>query len=128
MKILVTGGTGAVGPAAVKRLVQHGHQVKVIGRRAGTDIDPVDIEGAEYQQCDVNDFPSLREQVKGMEGIVHLAAIPYPGGAPGLLVRFPHVRRRGPAGACGLRRHVHLVAPDHSGPGRGVLSARERGS
>ncbi len=78
MRILVTGGTGNVGRAAVQRLVEHGHQVRVIGRRAD-----LGIEGAEYQQCDITDFDCLRQQVVGMEGIVHLAAIPYPGGAPG---------------------------------------------
>lgn len=78
MKILVTGGTGNVGRAAVQRLVEHDHQVRVIGRRPD-----LEIEGAEYRQCDITDYDGLREQVRGMEGIVHLAAIPYPGGAPG---------------------------------------------
>lgn len=78
MRILVTGGTGSVGRAAVARLVEHGHQVKVIGRRAG-----MDIEGADYDVCDINDFAALRQQVRGMEGIVHLAAIPNPALGPG---------------------------------------------
>jgi nucleoside-diphosphate-sugar epimerase len=78
MKILVTGGTGTVGRTAVQRLVQNGHQVRVIGRRTN-----VEIEGAEYQPCDITDFDGLRQQVTGMGGIIHLAAIPAPGGAPG---------------------------------------------
>lgn len=78
MKILVTGGTGNVGRTAVARLVRNGHTVRVIGRRADVTID-----GAEYRACDTTDFESLREQVRGMEGIVHLAAIPWPGGGPG---------------------------------------------
>jgi nucleoside-diphosphate-sugar epimerase len=52
--------------------------VKVVDRHA-----PVEIAGAEYVQCDINDFKALRDQVRGQEGIVHLAGIPYPGGAPG---------------------------------------------
>ena len=78
MRILVTGGTGNVGRATVRRLVNNGHQVRVIGRRAG-----VEIEGAEYASCDITDFDALQQQVSGMEGIVHLAAIAYPGGSPG---------------------------------------------
>jgi nucleoside-diphosphate-sugar epimerase len=78
MKILVTGGTGNVGRTAVARLIRNGHQVRVIGRRAD-----VAIEGTEYRVCDTTDFQSLREQVRGMEGIVHLAAIPWPAGGPG---------------------------------------------
>ena len=78
MKILVTGGIGNVGRTLVALLVQHGHQVKVVDRHA-----PVEIAGVEYAQCDINDFKALREQARGQEGIIHLAAIPYPGGAPG---------------------------------------------
>jgi len=77
MKILLTGGTGNVGRTAVTHLVDNGHTVRVIGRRSGVTID-----GAEYVVCDTTDYPSLREQVRGMDGIVHLAAIPWPGGAP----------------------------------------------
>lgn len=74
MKVLVTGGLGEVGREAVKRLVASGHEVKVIGRRPD-----MAVEGGEYQSCDITDYASLREQVKGIEGIVHLAAIPNPG-------------------------------------------------
>jgi len=78
MKVLVTGGTGEVGRSAVARLVRNGHEVKVIGRREG-----LTIEGGEYQVCDTTDYASLREQIRGTEGVVHLAAIPYPAGGPG---------------------------------------------
>ncbi len=70
MKVLVTGGTGDVGRAAVERLVRSGHDVRVIGRRQGFAI-----EGADYRSCDVRDYGGLREQVRGREAIVHLAAI-----------------------------------------------------
>lgn len=73
MRVLVTGGNGNVGKAAVARLVKNGFSVKVIGRTAG-----VEISGAEYEVCDINDYPHLREAVRGFEAIVHLAAIPSP--------------------------------------------------
>jgi len=87
MRILLTGGTGNVGRAAVARLVQNGHDLRVIGRRAYDDLDHERLgegffDGAEYVQCDINDYDALRDQVRGMEGIVHLAAIPHPGGGP----------------------------------------------
>ena len=78
MKVLVTGGTGNVGRTAVAYLLQQGYQVRVIGRRPN-----VTIEGAEYLQCDVNDFDRLLECTKGMEAIVHLAAIANPAFGPG---------------------------------------------
>lgn len=74
MRVLVTGGTGAVGREAVKRLVAHDHDVTVIGRRPG-----LNIEGAAYKQCDIVDFARLTEVIEGMDTIVHLAAIPNPG-------------------------------------------------
>jgi nucleoside-diphosphate-sugar epimerase len=77
MRILVTGGTGNVGRALVARLVRHGHQVRVMGRRAGASI-----EGAEYSQCDMTDFGGVRERVRGCQAVAHLAAIAGPGGGP----------------------------------------------
>jgi nucleoside-diphosphate-sugar epimerase len=73
MKILVTGGLGVVGKPVVRRLVQSGHQVRVIDRQAGECV-----EGVECIPCDVTDFTAVREQVRGMQAIVHLAAIPAP--------------------------------------------------
>jgi hypothetical protein len=74
MQILLTGGSGSVGKSVVDRLVNHGYRVRVIGRK--TDVQ---IEGAEYQSCDITDFPHLRETIRGCEAVVHLAAIPNPG-------------------------------------------------
>jgi nucleoside-diphosphate-sugar epimerase len=76
MNILLTGGTGSVGKAAVARLVTNGHAVRVIGRRPG-----VEIPGAEYAVCDITDYVSLRQHAAGRDAIVHLAAIPGPGRA-----------------------------------------------
>ena len=74
MRVLVTGGTGAVGREATKRLVARGFEVTVIGRRPG-----MVIEGATYKQCDIVDFAGISKVVKDVDTIVHLAAIPNPG-------------------------------------------------
>lgn len=73
MRVLVTGGSGSVGKAVIERLVKHGYAVRVIGRRAD-----LSFEGAEYQPCDINDFPRLREVIRGCDAVVHLAALPNP--------------------------------------------------
>ncbi len=78
MNILVTGGTGTVGRAAVARLVENGHRVRVVGRR-----EKIVIEGAEYLSRDINDFGHLRSAMEDMGGVVHLAAIIHPSLAPG---------------------------------------------
>ena len=73
MNALVTGGTGTVGRLMVSRLLRGGHRVRVIGVE-----EDADVGDAEYHQCDITDFASVREPVRGMEGVVHLAAIPHP--------------------------------------------------
>lgn len=73
MRILLTGGSGSVGKAVVDRLVQSGHSVLVIGRKPG-----LQFEGAQYESCDVNDYPRLRQVIRGCEAVVHLAAVPNP--------------------------------------------------
>jgi nucleoside-diphosphate-sugar epimerase len=78
MKILVTGGLGLVGSAVVERLVQNHHQVTIFDRPPQTDI-----EGITYISGDVTDFASIRQAVSGQQAIIHLAAIPHPGGTPG---------------------------------------------
>ena len=87
MNILLTGGTGDVGRATVVRLVRNGHRVRVIGRRAYDELDHERLgegffDGIEYAQCDVNDYDALRGQVRGMDGIIHLAAIRQPMASP----------------------------------------------
>ena len=73
MKILVTGATGNVGRAAVALLVQKGHTITVVGRRAGLVVD-----GATYAACDITDYPELARHARGCDAIVHLAAYPNP--------------------------------------------------
>jgi nucleoside-diphosphate-sugar epimerase len=86
MKILVTGGAGKIGHVAVQQLLEHGHEVLALGRRPKTELEPARvaaIEGAEYQQVDITDYAALRPQLEGMDGVVHLAALTYPGAGPG---------------------------------------------
>lgn len=78
MRVLITGGTGAVGRATVERFVDKGWEVRVIGRRSD-----VNIPGADYRVCDITNYAELREQVRGCHTIVHLAAVPNPRVVPG---------------------------------------------
>jgi NAD(P)-dependent dehydrogenase (short-subunit alcohol dehydrogenase family) len=78
MRVLITGGTGAVGKATVERCVRNGWDVRVVGRRAN-----MDTPGAEYQTCDITNYEDVRNQVRGFDAIVHLAAIPNPRVSPG---------------------------------------------
>jgi NAD(P)-dependent dehydrogenase (short-subunit alcohol dehydrogenase family) len=79
VKVLVTGATGRVGRPAVARLASRGHEVLAVGR-----APTADIPGARYAPCDLFDARALADAMTGADAVVHLAAIPGPGGF------FPH--------------------------------------
>jgi nucleoside-diphosphate-sugar epimerase len=59
-RIAITGGTGFVGGHLAERLRQEGHEVIVIGRRAGIDV---------------TDASALARNFAGCEAVVHCAGI-----------------------------------------------------
>jgi UDP-glucose 4-epimerase len=105
MRVLITGGTGIVGKSTTERLIRSGHDVRVIG------IEPdVTISGAEYVQCDIQDYNAVLEQTRGCEGIIHLAAIRNPMLAPASDIFQVNVAGTfnvfEAAAACGIKRIV----------------------
>jgi len=84
MKVLVTGSGGKVGRATVAALTQAGHEVRA------TDLFPPvferpDDDAPEYIQADVTDAGDMFAVVRGMDAVVHAAALPEPTKNP------PHV-------------------------------------
>ena len=74
MKVVVTGGTGFVGPKVVHALRARGHDVRVLVRnpdRAKT----LKAWGCELATGDVTDASSLRAAAEGCEALVHLVSI-----------------------------------------------------
>ncbi len=74
MKVLVTGGTGFVGPHIVSAIVDAGHYVRVLERKAGSWKE-AGLPCQEAVQGDVTDPASLRRAVEGQDVVVHLVAI-----------------------------------------------------
>ncbi|MCX5791460.1 MAG: NAD-dependent epimerase/dehydratase family protein [Elusimicrobia bacterium] len=68
--IAVTGGTGFVGGALSKALLEKGYAVRVITRSAPARPQP----GAAYAVADFSDTDSLRAALAGADAVVHLAA------------------------------------------------------
>ncbi len=75
--ILVTGAGGRLGGRVVQRLADVGHEV------VGTDqaVEPEGF-GARFVQTDLGDRAKVNELVAGAEAIIHMGAIPGPGGDP----------------------------------------------
>jgi NADH dehydrogenase len=69
--ILVTGGTGFVGPKVVGALLADGWQVRCLVRKP----ESAGGLGCELVQGDVTDPESLRRAVEGCDTVVHLVAI-----------------------------------------------------
>lgn len=76
-KYLVTGGTGFIGNALVKRLVKENFQVRVLDnniRGASERLKHI-ANRIELITVDVRDAEAVRDACKGMDSIVHLAYI-----------------------------------------------------
>jgi NADH dehydrogenase len=72
--ILVTGGTGFVGPKIVHALRGEGRDVRCLVRNPG-DAGRLKAWGCEVVQGDVTDAASLHRAVAGCDAVVHLVAI-----------------------------------------------------
>ena len=74
MNVLVTGGTGFVGPAVVRAIVEAGHEVRALARSPEAGAGAAAL-GAELVVGDMTDAASLRPAAEGVDAIVHLVAI-----------------------------------------------------
>ena len=74
MNILVTGGTGFTGSHLVKRLLAHGHTVRVLDNQEGIMLDELKRLGARVTIGTVTDDHALREALAGVDVVFHLAA------------------------------------------------------
>jgi uncharacterized protein YbjT (DUF2867 family) len=74
VKVLVTGGTGYVGPRIVHALRTHGRDVRALVRRPERGAQLAGM-GAELAVGDVTDPASLAEAARGCTHVIHLVAI-----------------------------------------------------
>jgi uncharacterized protein YbjT (DUF2867 family) len=110
--ILVTGGTGFVGPPVVHALRERDLPVRALVRRPGSnEATTLAAWGAELVQGDMADAESLGRAVEGAEVVVHLVAI-----RQGAAEEFQRVMETGTrdligaAREAGVRRFVLMSA------------------
>ena len=70
MTVLITGGTGLVGPRLLRRLVDAGIPCRALVRAGRRTPD-----GVERAEGDLDDDASLERAVRGVTAVVHLAAL-----------------------------------------------------
>lgn len=73
MTVLVTGGTGFVGGAVVRVLLERGHAVRVLARRT-SKTGQVEALGAEIAYGDILDQASIEAALQGCDTLYHVAA------------------------------------------------------
>jgi uncharacterized protein YbjT (DUF2867 family) len=108
--ILVTGGTGFVGPKVVRALRERGDDVRCLvrDRKRGAHVGAL---GAELVEGDVTDAASVRIAAQGCDVVVHLVAI-----VEGSREQFDRVMKQGTRNVIAAtkevdaRRFVHMSA------------------
>jgi uncharacterized protein YbjT (DUF2867 family) len=74
MRVLVTGGTGLVGKAAVDRLLEAGHTVRLLSRHAEDDARQWP-RGVEPHAGDVSSDKAVAGAAEGCDAVLHMAGI-----------------------------------------------------
>ena len=69
MRILLTGGSGAIGSFVADELFVRGHDVTVF------DIEPPDRELSSFIRGDITEFDTVSTAVQEVDAVVHLAAL-----------------------------------------------------
>jgi len=73
---LVTGGSGFIGSALVRRLIREGYRVRVLDDQSrGSSARLADLSGVDFVQGDVRDPEVVRTAARGVDSICHLAAV-----------------------------------------------------
>ena len=73
MRVLVTGGAGYIGSVVTEQLVNDGHEVVVYDSLVKGHREAV-VSGARLVEGDLLDAAKLRETLKGVEAVIHMAA------------------------------------------------------
>jgi uncharacterized protein YbjT (DUF2867 family) len=115
MKVFLTGGTGYVGSAVLKRLVEDGHEVRCLVRDAGRLNRRSHGNGRiALIKGDLLEPASYREALQGVEAVIHLVGIIREKPGKGATFRRVHVEGTNllvrAAKEAGIPRFIHMSA------------------
>ncbi|HEU4742013.1 MAG TPA: complex I NDUFA9 subunit family protein [Meiothermus sp.] len=107
MNVLVVGGTGFVGTHLARRLLQQGHRVQVLSRRATGSVG-----GARYIRGNAATGEGLAPAMKDAEAVIYLVAIIRERGDQTFRQAIVEGTRNTleAARAAGIRRYLHMSA------------------
>ena len=109
MKIAVTGASGRIGNVVVRKLVQAGHEVRILQRRESRALEGLQLEKVQGHLLDQG---ALDRLVEGCAVVIHLAALISVQGGQGGQVHQTNVDGTryvlGAAVSGGVRRIVHF--------------------
>jgi len=76
-RYLVTGGAGFLGAALIRRLVQQGHQVRVLDNQSRGNARRLREvwQAIEFLEADIRDAEAVERAVRGVDAVCHLAFI-----------------------------------------------------
>ncbi len=76
-KYLITGGTGFIGRSVTKAMVKGGFQVRVLDDNSRGNVESLKeiIKDFEFVNGDIRDPEIVKKASKGMDGVIHLAAV-----------------------------------------------------
>jgi UDP-glucose 4-epimerase len=72
VKFLITGGAGSVGQALTLSLLEKGHSVRVLDKKADR-LQSLEHKNLELIKGEIEDLSVVKEAVKGVDVIIHLA-------------------------------------------------------
>jgi len=77
LRVLVTGGAGFIGSHVVDELVRGGYEVVVLDDLSNSDLKNIEgvIDRVIFVRGDVRDFKTVSKAVKGVDAVIHLAAL-----------------------------------------------------
>jgi UDP-glucose 4-epimerase len=75
MRILITGGAGFIGSNLARVALESGHEVRIIDDLSTGDIRNIDGLDLDFRQASILDPFNLEAAVRGVDAVVHLAAL-----------------------------------------------------